>query len=135
MMPRVLRMPPSDDTTARVPLGPIGHYVIKNLEQLRRLRKLSYRELSDRLREIGRPIPTLGLSRIERGTRRVDADDLVALALALEVNPSALLLPRDVQPRDGVELSPGAPREAASDVWAWVDGTRPLPAAGPFTRS
>ena len=95
MMRQWCGMPPSDDTTARVPLGPVGRYVIENLTQLREARRLTYRELADRLEELGRPIPTLGLSRIEKGTRRVDADDLVALAIALGVNPAALLLPRD----------------------------------------
>jgi 8-oxo-dGTP pyrophosphatase MutT (NUDIX family) len=126
MMPTVVRMPPSDDTTARVPLGPIGHYVIQNLEQLRRARKLSYRELSDRLRELGRPIPTLGLSRIEKGTRRVDADDLVALAIALRVNPAALLLPRTGGMEEQIELTPNV-RRSMLRAWRWMDGAGPLP--------
>src|SRR5689334_8019285 len=87
---------PSDDSAARVPLGPVGGYVMKNMKELRQARGLTYKALSDILSELGRDIPTLGLSRIEKGTRRVDADDLVALAIALGVNPSALLLPRDV---------------------------------------
>jgi len=84
-----------DEGAARVPLGPIGGYVIENLAQLRAERRLTYRQLADRLERIGRPIPTLGLSRIEKGNRRVDVDDLVALAIALDVSPGALLLPRD----------------------------------------
>jgi 8-oxo-dGTP pyrophosphatase MutT (NUDIX family)/transcriptional regulator with XRE-family HTH domain len=126
-------MPP-DDKTPRVPQGPIGAYLIKNLEQLRKARRLSYQELSARLQEIGRPIPALGLSRIEKGTRRVDADDLVGLALALGVNPSALLLPRDVPPDGAVALTDDY-QASGADAWAWADGRRPLPAAGPFTRS
>ncbi len=86
---------PDDDRTPRVPLGPIGRYLVRNLAQLREEQQLTYRELSDRLEQIGRPIPTLGLSRIEKGTRRVDADDLIALAIVLEVSPAALVLPRD----------------------------------------
>lgn len=123
-----------DDSAPRVPLGPVGGYVIANLTRLREERRLSYRELSDRLRELGRPIPTLGLSRIEKGTRRVDSDDLVALALALGVNPSALLLPRDAGPEDAVALTERQ-QASAKDAWAWADGRRTLPAAGPFTRS
>jgi 8-oxo-dGTP pyrophosphatase MutT (NUDIX family)/transcriptional regulator with XRE-family HTH domain len=126
-------MPP-DDRTPRVPQGPIGAYVIRNLEDLRKRRRLSYQDLSARTRAVGRPIPALGLSRIEKGTRRVDADDLVGLALALGVNPSALLLPRDAAPRDVVALT-DEQQAAAADAWAWADGRRPLPAAGPFTRS
>ena len=126
-------MPP-DDKTPRVPQGPIGAYLIKNLEQLRKARRLSYQDLAARLQAIGRPIPALGLSRIEKGTRRVDADDLVGLALALGVNPSALLLPRDVPPDGAVSLTDDY-QASGTDAWAWADGRRSLPAAGPFTRS
>jgi 8-oxo-dGTP pyrophosphatase MutT (NUDIX family)/transcriptional regulator with XRE-family HTH domain len=123
-------MPSDDDRKRRVPLGPIGRYVFANLKDLREARGLGYKQLAERLEQLGRPIPTLGLSRIESGERRVDADDLVALAVALDVNPSALLLPRNAGPRDGIELASGRPPEAASDAWAWADGARPLAAAG-----
>ena len=125
MMSRVWGMPPSDDTTARVPLGPVGRYVIENLKQLHDVRRFTYRELADRLAELGRPIPTLGLSRIEKGTRRVDADDLVALAIALGVNPSALLLPRDTGPGDEIKLAQDFP-VAAVAAWEWSAGHYPL---------
>jgi 8-oxo-dGTP pyrophosphatase MutT (NUDIX family)/transcriptional regulator with XRE-family HTH domain len=122
------------DRDPRVPLGPIGGYVIENLKQLRDARRLSYRELSDRLEALGRPIPTLGLSRIEKGNRRVDADDLVALALALGVNPTALLLPRTGANTDEIELTADQ-RASALDAWDWADGRRPLPPADPDARS
>lgn len=114
-----------------MPQGPIGAYLIKNLEQLRKARRLSYQDLSVRLQAAGRPIPALGLSRIEKGTRRVDADDLVGLALALEVNPSALLLPRPDTGvgEDVIELTP-AVRVTTRDAWDWADGRNPLPQPG-----
>ena len=104
----------------------MGRYVIENLKQLRDARRLTYRELADRLAELGRPIPTLGLSRIEKGTRRVDADDLVALAIALGVNPAALLLPRDTGPGDEIELAENFPAAAVA-AWEWSAGHYPLP--------
>jgi transcriptional regulator with XRE-family HTH domain len=104
----------------------VGRYVIENLKQLREERRLAYTELSARLDQLGRPIPTLGLSRIENGKRRVDADDLVALALALGVNPSALLLPRSTDAEDVIELSPTI-RHLAWVAWQWADGQEPLP--------
>jgi len=55
---------------------------------------MSYAELSRRLTEQGRPIAALGLRRIEAGERRVDADDLVALASVLEVDPGKMLASR-----------------------------------------
>ena len=63
------------------------------MRKFREARNLGYAELSRRLAELGREIPSLGLRRIEAGERRVDVDDLVALALALDVAPVALLFP------------------------------------------
>lgn len=122
-------MPPSDDTarSPRVPLGPVGRCVIENLKQLRDKRRLSYQELSDRLKDLGRPIPPLGLSRIEKGARRVDADDLVALAVALEVNPAALLLPRNTPPFDEIRLAESV-SVTAKAAWEWSAGRLPLAA-------
>ena len=121
---------PADDSAARgpIPLGPIGRYVILNLTELRKQRGLTYTQLAERLDRLGRPIPTLGLSRIEKGNRRVDVDDLVALALALGVNPSALLLPRPHVGTgdDVIELAPGR-RATARDAWDWADGQIPIP--------
>lgn len=75
------------------PLGPTGNQVSRNIERLRTARGMSKKDLADATRRLGRAIPPLGISRIETGTRRVDADDLVALALALNVSPLTILLP------------------------------------------
>ena len=112
-------------------LGPVGRYVVQNLARIRTERGLNYRQLSDRLRQIGRPIPTLGLSRIENGNRRVDADDLVALCIALEVGPAALLLPADAD-EDEVELT-GKVRVSGYAARRWAAGTTPLPAVDVIT--
>jgi 8-oxo-dGTP diphosphatase len=124
-------MPP-DDSATRGPilLGPVGGYVIRGLSRLRG--RLTYKELSDRLDQLGRPIPTLGLSRIERGNRRVDADDLIALAIALDVSPVELLLPPDAGPDDEVELTTRmrVPARIARD---WLNGRRALPDADIIT--
>ena len=59
--------------------------------QIRRQREreqLSLQDLSDRLESaVGRPILPSGISKIEQGDRRVDVDDLVALADALGTAP------------------------------------------------
>jgi 8-oxo-dGTP pyrophosphatase MutT (NUDIX family)/transcriptional regulator with XRE-family HTH domain len=125
-----------DDTTARgpIPLGPVGGYLIENLKELRARRRLNYKDLSERLEKLGRPIPTLGLSRIEKGNRRVDADDLVALAVALGCTPNALLLPPVTPPLDpyrvaAYALTPEPPQAiSASALWSWATGEQPLDA-------
>lgn len=119
------------------PLGPSGARVMENLKQIREERRLSYRELSDRLAELGRPIPTLGLSRIEKGERRVDADDLVALALALDVTPSRLLLPATAGTDRGVDLTGAVTAPTEDAAWRWACGEYdlfPLDAPTPLSK-
>jgi transcriptional regulator with XRE-family HTH domain len=75
--------------------GPIGRNLIANVDQLRQARGLSWNKLSAALEAAGRPIPPLGLSRMAKGERRVDVDELVALAQVLKVAPADLLQPPD----------------------------------------
>jgi hypothetical protein len=82
----------------KIALGVFGLAVAANVRRFRG--DTSYAELSRRLAEIGRPIPPLGLRHLEAGSRRIDVDDLVALALALDVTPIALLAPEDASPQE-----------------------------------
>lgn len=75
------------------PLGSAGEQVASNVRLIREAQRLTYVELAERLAETGRPIPVLGLRRIERGERRVDVDDLIALALVFGVRPEFLWAP------------------------------------------
>jgi transcriptional regulator with XRE-family HTH domain len=72
-------------------IGATGKAVIANVGRLRKAQHLSFRALSDRLAEIGRPILPSALHAVSQGRRRVDADDLVALACVLGVTPADLL--------------------------------------------
>lgn len=109
-------------TEKKNPLGPIGERVQWNVERLRTARGLTKADLSARTKEAGRQIPPLGISRIEAGTRRVDADDLVVLAVALNVEPNSLLLP-PVADDEPVDLAPDR-RVTARTAWAWALGYR-----------
>ncbi len=106
-------------------LGPTGEQVNRAVRKFREARNLSYAELSRRLAKLGRKIPPLGLRRIEADERRVDVDDLVALAIALDVAPVALLLPTDREssfPR----LVPNGDPYPWQNVWLWGTGLQPL---------
>jgi transcriptional regulator with XRE-family HTH domain len=112
----------------RNPLGPTGETVRANLQRLREAKNLGYANLARMLEEIRRPIPELGLRRIESGDRRVDADDLVALAAVLGVSPITLLLPG----MPGADKSEGAVAAPGEDVtagrlWLWLRADAPLP--------
>jgi hypothetical protein len=103
-------------------LGPIGLNVTRTVRKFREERRIGYAALSRRLADLGREIPPLGLRRIENGERRVDADDLVALALALDVSPLALLLPRE----HGSQLVADGDQWSWMAIWLWGMGLRPL---------
>ncbi|MGW0775100.1 TIR domain-containing protein [Streptomyces sp. NPDC002835] len=99
-------------------LGPTGARVADRLTELRRAQELTQGQLAEKLRELGRPIAVAALSKIEKGLRRVDADDLIALSLALGVSPNELLLP-DPFFSDPVELTP-TKNMGAAEAWQWA---------------
>ncbi|WP_211439288.1 helix-turn-helix domain-containing protein [Corynebacterium glutamicum] len=113
-------------------IGASGEAVRANVVRLREAQNLSYAEMTRQLTEIGRPIPELGLRNIERGQRKVDVDELVALAHVLGVAPVTLLMPNT---KDGDELLDIAGFEAitARQLWNWLrDGSRPVGAGDPI---
>lgn len=79
--------------TSKGPLGPAGNNVRRNISRLREQRGWGYREVEERLSRVGRAISTLGLSAIDTGQRRVEVDDLVALAAVFELDVEELLRP------------------------------------------
>lgn len=108
--------------TQAVPIGPTAKRTGANIERVRKARGLNQKQLSERLAEVGRPMLSTVVSKIERGERRVDVDDLVALALALNVSPATLLLPptandEPVQLTDAYSVS-------SFTAWAWAEGKR-----------
>ena len=67
-------------TLKKIDFGPTGVTVAENIRRLREDRNLGHTDLSRLLADHGRDIAPLGLRRIEEKTRRVDVDDLMALA-------------------------------------------------------
>lgn len=102
-------------------LGVTGEIVMKNLKRLRGV--MTYAELGRRLEAVGRPIPPLGLRRMEAGERRVDVDDLMALATVLGVSPLTLLLPQGEE-SDTTDFA-GAPVRN-DHLWQWALGSKAL---------
>ncbi|WP_159395608.1 helix-turn-helix domain-containing protein [Streptomyces sp. 3211] len=106
-----------------VEIGPTGKTVAENLTRLRRARGLSTRQLSAALEQSGRALSPSGITRMEKAERHVTADELLALAAVLRVNPSALLLPATTEGDFDVT---GVGRVNAQILWEWADGERPL---------
>lgn len=118
-------------STTRIEIGPTGRTVAANLRRLREARGLSLRALSRLITEKGRPLSVDALNKIENaagdggvGTRRVDVDDLVALAVLLGVNPSTLLLPPAADSTQ-VEVTTAGSLQTRK-AWRWADGREPL---------
>ncbi|MEV6212141.1 helix-turn-helix domain-containing protein [Kitasatospora sp. NPDC051914] len=113
------------------PLGPTGDQLRANIARLRAERGMTKKELSDRVGELGRPIPPLGITRLEAGTRRVDADDLMALAAALNVSPGTLLLPHEQPSGDKTDpyeywiKATGIGHVPWETAWRWMHGEYP----------
>jgi transcriptional regulator with XRE-family HTH domain len=85
---------------------------------------LTLDDLAQRMSDVGRPMRKSGIGKIEQQERRVDADDLVALALALGVSPLRLLLPGSADTKP-IELTATC-RVRARDAWRWASGEQPL---------
>ncbi|MGQ4618440.1 helix-turn-helix domain-containing protein [Nocardia sp. R7R-8] len=105
--------------------GPTAKTVGANIARLRKALDLNYKEVSERLKSVAEwDISPVGVRRMEESQRRVTVDDLVALSVALNCSPLALLLPptsvEHVVTITGAEMRPGW------EVWDWGKGERPL---------
>lgn len=109
-----------------IEIGAAGRRVAENLARLRELRHLNYTDLSAQLRRLGRPLSAETLGKVERQERRIDADDLVALAVALDTTPNRLLLPGEADSEQETELTPEV-AVPALDAWLWALGESELP--------
>jgi transcriptional regulator with XRE-family HTH domain len=100
--------------TRRVEIGLTGETVRANIKRLRR--GMTLRDLSDHMAKVVRPMAHNTISEIERGARRCDVDDLMALSEALGVSPLALLMP-ETHTRDDLVQATGRPLERAEVLW------------------
>jgi hypothetical protein len=107
----------SDDTR----VGPAGLVLAANIARVREASRLSYIDLSRELARAGRPIPELGLRRIEKGERRVDFDDLLAIAYVLRVCVVDLMITGDVADGDPYPITRQRIYTAGS-VRDWISG-------------
>lgn len=101
-------------------VGPAGEVLAANIKRVRTSQRLGFAELSRLMSDAGRPIPELGVRRIERGERRVDFDDLLALCYVLKVCPVDLMVDKSATD----EPYPITPQlEFTSDsVREWISG-------------
>src|ERR1022692_958438 len=119
--------------------GPSSERVARNVLRIRLSRDgMTTAEEARRLDAAGQKIADTGITRIETGARRVDVDDLAALAVVLGCSPSRLLLPEaqggtaDLNARHHVTSNVTASTE---EMWAWATGERPLGSPSPLAEA
>ena len=106
----------------------ISDAVRHNVAEVRQRRRMSQQGLADRMAQLGRSVRNTAIAKIESGQRRVDVDDLVALAAALNVSPARLLLPDEGDPLARVQLTPEV-EVGMEAAWQWVTGSHSLESA------
>jgi transcriptional regulator with XRE-family HTH domain len=90
-----------------IEIGDVGKQVATAVAELRKRRGADQKRLAELVTEAGRPMSASMVGKIEGGGRRVDVDDLVALAFALEVPPARLLLSAHRDPDDQADDEQG----------------------------
>ena len=106
-------------------IGTTGSTVAANVRRFRTRLGVTTTRLAEELEAAGRPILANAITKIEQGKRRVDTDDLMALATALGVTPNALLLPADQTEK---YQPTGLPQAVSGNaLWLWACGEDRLP--------
>ncbi|MFI2437417.1 helix-turn-helix domain-containing protein [Streptomyces sp. NPDC018693] len=88
-----------------IEIGEAGGYAAAAVAKHRQRRGWDQRYLAERVTAAGRPMSASVLGKVESAARRVDVDDLVALASALEV-PPAQLLPGHAEGAEDQDVDP-----------------------------
>lgn len=73
-----------------IPVGETGRTVAASIRAHRRLLGWSAVRLAVEIDKLGCPIRNNGITKIERGTRRLSVDELAAFATALGIDPVQL---------------------------------------------
>jgi transcriptional regulator with XRE-family HTH domain len=110
-----VRIPPMSDVAATIGA---------NIERIRRVRGITGRDLSTRLKELGAPMSVATVSEVERAKRKVSAGELLVLAIALNTSVIDLLMPPDgeaLKVADDIEIAP-------DELYWWLRGDQPWPA-------
>ena len=105
--------------------GPIAGAVAANVRGVRERRGWTQQILAAEMAKVGRSMQSSAVAKIESQSRRVDVDDLVALAAALNVPIARLLMPDDKNADASVQLLPQV-RTSVGRAWAWLNGEQAL---------
>src|SRR4051794_2181391 len=113
------------DDSAEEGMSRASSLVASRVKELRRHRGMTAQQLCDRCAALGAPgITTNVLANIETRRRDVSVDELLVLALALDVAPMHLLAPdRAVR----LAITPSASVTDSDELRRWLRGEHALP--------
>jgi transcriptional regulator with XRE-family HTH domain len=100
-----------------------GEAFAARVKQVRERKGWKQHDLSRRLGELGYPMDRVTLSKIERGglrTRNVKLEEVLAIALALEVSPVFLIVPYEQEAR--LQVAPNVRPSTGAVARGWVEG-------------
>ena len=102
---------------------PVGEVLARRVEQVRKARGLSQRDVAERLADLGVTMHQTAIAKIEKGDRRVTIEDALLLAFVLDVAPVNLFLPL----ADNIPMALGNVTVQSGEMRAWARGFTPLP--------
>jgi transcriptional regulator with XRE-family HTH domain len=105
-------------------LGPLEptQVIAERVAALRRYRGWTQQDLADAMQATGIDIERIVIAKLESGRRSfVKVDELLALCLVLEISPTDLLVPKDVDDDRPYLVTPRAEARAV-DAREWVRG-------------
>jgi transcriptional regulator with XRE-family HTH domain len=112
------------------PVHPIRAVIAENLRRIRKMRGLTVRQLSHRLGQLGVEMLPTTVSECEqvrpdnsRTARKISVDDLLSLAVALNVSPIDLLTPIE----GSVSIAPDVEPLPGFALEDWLRGDEPWP--------
>jgi transcriptional regulator with XRE-family HTH domain len=108
----------------------VGEVFSSRLREARDARRWTQQELSARLAELGAPMDRTTIAKLEKGQRQARVEELVAIAVALDVSPLYLILPLRLDAK--VKLAPKLVVEAI-EALNWASGKGPLDRANERT--
>jgi transcriptional regulator with XRE-family HTH domain len=116
-----------------IQIGEAGEHVAAAIATHRQRRGWDQRHLAEQVTAAGRTMSASVLGKIESGARRVDVDDLVALAAALDVPPAHLLPGDDTEVTDPFEAAaaPGTVKARVLDDLAALGDLEALDPTAP----
>ena len=99
--------------------------IAERVAAIRRYRGMTQEELAESMRDLGVRWQRVVIAKLESGRRSfLTVDELLALCLILEISPTDLLVPRDLDDDQPYLVTPRATARAAN-AREWIRGEDP----------